>query len=55
MEFTTTMEDIKSQMADLEEQLNSERRAWRAEMARARTNNLLWIFLAGGIGYAAGR
>jgi hypothetical protein len=54
-EFLTTTEDIKKQMTALEGQLNNERKAWKAEIVRSRTNNLLWIVLAGGIGYAAGR
>jgi nucleoside 2-deoxyribosyltransferase len=54
-EFLTTTEDIKKQMAALEGQLNNERKAWKAEIVRSRTNNLLWIVLAGGIGYVAGR
>ena len=54
-EFIGTVEDIKGQMRTLEEQLNAERVAWRAEIVRSRTNNLLWIALAGGIWYAAWR
>jgi hypothetical protein len=54
-EFLITADEIKTRMADLETQLNSERRAWKAEVVRSRTNNLLWIVLAGAAGYAAGR
>jgi hypothetical protein len=54
-EFLTTTGDIKKQMAELEKQIDGERKAWKAEIVRSRTNNLLWIVLAGGIGYAAGR
>jgi hypothetical protein len=54
-EFLTTTEDIKAQMAKMETQINAERKAWRAEIVRSRTNMLLWIAVAGGIGYAAGR
>jgi hypothetical protein len=54
-EFLTTTEGIKKQMAALESQLNDERKAWKAEIVRGKTNNLLWIVLAGGIGYAVGR
>jgi hypothetical protein len=54
-EFLTTTEDIKKQMTALEGQINKERGAWKAEIVRSRTNNLLWIILAGGVGYAAGR
>lgn len=54
-EFLTTTEDIKRQMVDLQGQLNNERKAWKAEIVRSRTNTLLWVVLAGGLGYAAGR
>jgi hypothetical protein len=54
-EFLTTAENLREQMAALEKQINNERRAWKAEVVRSRTNNLLWIILAGGIGYAVGR
>jgi hypothetical protein len=54
-EFMTTTEDIKKQMTALEEQLNSERKAWKAEIVKGRTHNLIWIAVAGGIGYALGR
>jgi hypothetical protein len=54
-EFLTTTEDIKKQVAALEGQINVERKAWKAEIVRSRTNNLLWIVLAGGIGYAVGK
>jgi hypothetical protein len=54
-EFLTTTEDIKRQMTALEGQINVERKAWRAEIVRSRTNNWVWIVLAGGIGYAVGR
>jgi hypothetical protein len=54
-EFITTTDDIKKQVTALEEQINNERRAWKAEVVRGRTNNLIWFFIAGGIGYAAGR
>jgi hypothetical protein len=54
-EFLTTTEDIKKQMTTLETQLNNERKAWKAEIAGGWAKNLLWIILAGGIGYAAGR
>jgi hypothetical protein len=54
-EFLTTTEDIRKQMLSLEEQINGERRAWKAEIVRSRTNNLLWIVVAGSIGYAVGR
>jgi hypothetical protein len=42
-------------MSALADQLNSERKAWKAEIVRGRTNTLLWIARAGGLGYAAGR
>lgn len=54
-EFLTAAGDIKKQMAKLEDQLNNERKAWKAQAVRERTNKLLWIALAGGIGYAIGR
>jgi hypothetical protein len=54
-EFLTTTDEIKKQMTALEGQINNERRTWKAEIVRSRTNTLLWMVLAGGIGYAAGR
>jgi hypothetical protein len=51
----TTAEDLKKQMAALESQLNTERGAWKAELARSRTNQLLWMIAAGAAGYMAGR
>jgi hypothetical protein len=54
-EFLTTTEDIRKQVVALEEQINTERKAWKSEIVRSRTNNLLWIVLAGGIGYAVGK
>jgi hypothetical protein len=54
-EFITSNEDIKKQMKALENQLNNERKAWKSEIVRSRTNNLIWIALAGGIGYAIGK
>jgi hypothetical protein len=53
-EFIKTTEEIKEKMAELEEQINAERRAWRAEVSRGRANSLLWIAAAGGIGFLAG-
>ena len=54
-EFLTTTEDIQKQMKALETQINNERKAWKAEIARGKTNTLLWIAVAGGIGYAIGK
>jgi hypothetical protein len=58
-EFLTTTEDIKKQMTALEEQINSEREAWKKEVAKAETKGFwstFWTILgAGGLGYAVGR
>jgi hypothetical protein len=53
-EFLTTTGDIKAQMSDLAEQLNGERKAWKAEIARGRTNNWIWAVIAGGLGFLTG-
>jgi hypothetical protein len=54
-EFVTTTDDIKKQMAALGDQLNNERKAWKAEVARSKGSTWFWIAVAGGVGYAAGR
>jgi hypothetical protein len=54
-EFWTTTEDIKRQMTELEKQLGGERKAWKAEIERNRTRNILLLVIVGGLGYAAGR
>ena len=53
-EFLATAEDIQKQMAKLEAQLEKERKAWKAEMARNNTRRIIWIVIAGGLGYAIG-
>ncbi|GHV34409.1 hypothetical protein FACS1894187_04900 [Synergistales bacterium] len=54
-EFLTTADDLKKQMAELNEQFGNERAAWKKEAARSRTSNILWIIVAGVAGYAVGR
>ena len=54
-EFITTADALKEQMAALELQINNERRAWSAEVARSRKDTFLWVFAAAAVGYAAGR
>ena len=54
-EFLTTAEELKAQMANLEAQFSAERQAWKAEVDRGRSNAVLWMILAGAVGYAAGR
>ena len=54
-EFITSTNQIKSQMADLANQLNSERKARKTENERGWWKELLRAVVFGGIGYAVGR
>jgi hypothetical protein len=54
-EFLTTAGGLKQQMAALEEQINNERQAWKAEVSRSRANMILWIAAVGAAGYLVGR
>ncbi|GHV45743.1 hypothetical protein FACS1894204_05690 [Synergistales bacterium] len=54
-EFVRNSEQVKADIIALEAQINEERKAWKAEVARARTRNVIWVVLAGAAGYAIGR
>jgi hypothetical protein len=54
-EFVRNSEQVKADIKVLEEQINKERKAWKAEVARARTRSVIWVVLAAGAGYATGR
>lgn len=54
-ELTTSAEENAHRLDALEHQLSEERAAWRAEVRKAKGTALLWVVLAGGIGFAVGR
>lgn len=54
-ELTTSAEENVRRLDALERQIAEERVAWRSETRKAKGGTLLWIVLAGGIGYAVGR
>ena len=54
-ELVTSAEENVRRLDALERQLSEERAAWRAEVWKAKSTALLWVILAGGIGFAAGR
>ena len=53
-EFLTTADTLQRQLQDLEAQVNNERKAWRAEVARSRFNTVVWVLAVGAAGYFAG-
>lgn len=54
-ELVTSAEENARKLDALERQISEERTAWRAEVRKARGTALLWVVLAGGIGFAVGR
>lgn len=54
-ELTTSAEENARRLDALERQLAEERAAWRSEVRKAKGTALLWVVLAGGIGFAVGR
>ena len=54
-ELVTSAEENSRRLDALEKQLANERAAWRTEVRKAKGSALLWIILAGGLGFAAGR
>ena len=54
-EFVRNAAQVKSDIKALEAQINKERSARKAELARARARTVIWVVLAAGAGYAAGR
>ena len=54
-EFLTTTDTLKEQIKAIEDNINDERKAWRAEVNRARWGWVLPALVAGGLGYAVGR
>ncbi|GHV36380.1 hypothetical protein FACS1894187_10890 [Synergistales bacterium] len=54
-EYIRNAKSVQEQIKGLEMQINAERRAWKAEVARARTRSVIWVVLAGAAGYAIGR
>jgi flagellar biosynthesis chaperone FliJ len=54
-DYLSSVAEARRQLDRLETQLNQERRAWRAEVARARTRTAVWVILAGGIACLARR
>lgn len=54
-ELTISAEENARRLDALERQISEERTAWRAEVRKARSTALVWMILAGGIGFAVGR
>ena len=54
-ELVTSAEENARRLDALERQISEERTAWRAEVRKARSTALVWMILAGGIGFAVGR
>ena len=54
-ELVTSAEENVRRLDALERQLSEERAAWRSEVRKAKGTALLWVVLAGGIGFMAGR
>lgn len=54
-ELVTSAEENARRLDALERQLSEERAAWRSEVRKAKGTALLWVVLAGGIGFMAGR
>jgi len=46
---------MEQRLVNLEAAVNEEREAWRAEFRHSRGQNILWLLVAVGAGYAAGR
>lgn len=54
-ELATSAEENARRLDALERQIAEERAAWRSETQKAKGAALLWLIIAGGAGYAAGR
>lgn len=54
-ELVTSAEENARRLDALKRQLSEERAAWRAEVRKAKGTALLWVVLAGGIGFAIGQ
>lgn len=54
-ELVTSAEENVRRLDALERQISEERAAWRAEVRKAKGTALLWVVLAGGIGFAIGQ
>ena len=54
-ELVTSAEENARRLDALECQISEERAAWRAEVRKAKSTALLWVVLAGGIGFAIGQ
>jgi hypothetical protein len=53
-EFITTTEEINKKMGQMQEQINNERKAWRAEVKKSRADNSLWGAVGIIVGLLAG-
>ena len=54
-ELVTSAEENARRLDALERQLAEERAVWRVEVRKAKGTALLWVVLAGGIGFVVGR
>lgn len=54
-ELVTSAEENARRLDVLEKQFATERAAWRSETRKAKGTALLWVILAGGLGFAMGR
>ncbi|GHV45312.1 hypothetical protein FACS1894204_04120 [Synergistales bacterium] len=46
-EFVRNSEQVRADIKALEAQVNAERRAWKAEVTRSRTQSLIWGIIIG--------
>ena len=54
-EFLTTSSELREQIMAVQDSISEERKAWQAELRQARGQNILWLLVAVGAGYAVGR
>ena len=51
--FMTNLNETKTQLSELERQINSERKAWSTEVKRNRSNNFILMLVVVGVGALA--
>ena len=54
-ELAASAREQEQRLKSLEGQFQNERTAWKAELKKSRAENIFWIIVAGGLGYAAGK
>ena len=53
-ELATSAQEQAKRLKNLEGQFQSERTAWKNAMKQSRAENIFWMVVVGGLGYAAG-